>query len=192
MTGDHQFASLLTHLTNICNTGITCFCGKPGGKVHTKSGPAKHNQTRRFFFHQRFKHPAVGFRVKVCQGHNATQQTTILLTSHYMADIQALCERVIIIDHGKISFDGKLSEVVDRFADFKLITIQCDGADGCSDESLKKYGDLVERIPGSIKLKVKRDRVIPVCKALLDELPVRDIDIEEVPIEDVIRQIFAR
>ena len=124
--------------------------------------------------------------------HNATQQTTILLTSHYMADIQALCERVIIIDHGKISFDGKLSEVVDRFADFKLITIQCDGADGCSDDSLKKYGELVERVPGSIKLKVKRDRVIPVCKALLDELPVRDIDIEEVPIEDVIRQIFAR
>jgi ABC-2 type transport system ATP-binding protein len=124
--------------------------------------------------------------------YNATQKTTILLTSHYMADIQALCERVIIIDHGKISFDGKLSEVVDRFADFKLITIQCDGAEGGSDESLKKYGEIVERVPGSIKLKVKRDRVIPVCKALLDELPVRDIDIEEVPIEDVIRQLFAR
>jgi ABC-2 type transport system ATP-binding protein len=124
--------------------------------------------------------------------HNATQKTTILLTSHYMADIQALCERVIIIDHGKISFDGKLSDVVDRFADFKLITIQCDGVDGCTDESLKKYGELVEKTLGSIKLKVKRDRVIPVCKALLDELPVRDIDIEEVPIEDVIRQIFAR
>ena len=124
--------------------------------------------------------------------YNATRQTTVLLTSHYMADIQALCERVIIIDHGKISFDGKLSEVVDRFADFKLITIQCDGADSCPDESLKKYGELVERVPGSLKLKVKRDRVIPVCKALLDELPVRDIDIEEVPIEDVIRQVFAR
>ena len=124
--------------------------------------------------------------------YNATQKTTILLTSHYMADIQALCERVIIIDHGKISFDGRLSEVVDRFADFKLITIQCDGADGCTEESLAKYGELVEKTPGSIKLKVKRDRVIPVCKALLDELPVRDIDIEEVPIEDVIRQIFAR
>jgi ABC-2 type transport system ATP-binding protein len=50
----------------------------------------------------------------------------------------------------------------------------------------------VEKTPGGIKLKVKRDRVIPVCKALLDELPVRDIDIEEVPIEDVIRQLFAR
>ncbi len=124
--------------------------------------------------------------------YNTTQKTTILLTSHYMADIQALCERVIIIDHGKISFDGKLSEVVDRFADFKLITIQCDGADACTKDSLAKYGELVEHTPGSIKLKVKRDRVIPVCKALLDELPVRDIDIEEVPIEDVIRQLFAR
>jgi len=124
--------------------------------------------------------------------HNATQQTTILLTSHYMEDIQALCKRVIIIDHGKISFDGRLSDVVDRFADFKLISIECDGLDGCTDEHLAKYGELVEKTPGSIKIKVKRDRVIPVCKALLDELPVRDIDIEEVPIEDVIRQIFAQ
>lgn len=124
--------------------------------------------------------------------HNATYKTTILLTSHYMADIQALCERVIIIDHGKIFFDGRLSEVVDRFADFKHITIQCDGADACSAEGLAKYGEVVEKTSESIKLKVKRDRVIPVCKALLDELPVRDIDIEEVPIEEVIRQIFAR
>src|SRR6266851_3991964 len=59
--------------------------------------------------------------------HNAKHQTTILLTSHYMADIQELCQRVIIIDHGTIFFDGLLSEVLDRFADFKLITIQCGG-----------------------------------------------------------------
>src|SRR5690242_267395 len=58
--------------------------------------------------------------------HNAKEKTTILLTSHYMADIQALCKRVIIIDRGSISFDGQLSEVVDRFADFKLVTIQCE------------------------------------------------------------------
>jgi ABC-2 type transport system ATP-binding protein len=124
--------------------------------------------------------------------YNAANQTTILLTSHYMEDIEALCQRVIIIDHGKISFDGKLSDVVDRFADFKLISIECDNADQCPPAHLAKYGELVEQTPGSIKLKVKRDRVIPVCKALLDEFPVRDIDIEEVPIEDVIRQIFAR
>ena len=55
-----------------------------------------------------------------------------------------------------------------------------------------RYGEVVEKTPSAIKLKVKRDRVIAVCKALLDDLPVTDIDIQEVPIEDVIRQIFAR
>jgi ABC-2 type transport system ATP-binding protein len=124
--------------------------------------------------------------------HNATRKTTILLTSHYMADIQELCPRVLIIDRGTIFFDGKLSEVLDRFADFKLITIQCESGAECAMEKLAQYGEVVERSPANIRLKVKRDRVIPVCKALLDELPVSDIDIEEVPIEDVIRQIFAR
>ena len=124
--------------------------------------------------------------------HNADQQTTILLTSHYMADIQALCDRVIIIDRGKIFFDGKLSEIVDRFADFKLVTIQCEKVNDYLAENLARYGEVVEKNAGSIKFKVKRDRVIPVCKALLDDLSVSDIDIQEVPIEDVIRQIFAR
>jgi len=124
--------------------------------------------------------------------HNAQQKTTILLTSHYMTDIQELCERVIIIDHGTIFFDGLLAEVVDRFADSKLVTIQCEGAGNCSAENLAKYGEIVEQTAGHIQLKVKRDRVIPVCKALLDELPVSDIDIQEVPIEEVIRRIFAR
>jgi ABC-2 type transport system ATP-binding protein len=61
-----------------------------------------------------------------------------------------------------------------------------------SAENLARYGEVVEKTPEAIKFKVKRDRVIPVCKALLDDLSVSDIDIQEVPIEDVIRQIFAR
>jgi ABC-2 type transport system ATP-binding protein len=124
--------------------------------------------------------------------HNAKQKTTILLTSHYMADIQELCERVIIIDHGKLFFDGKLSEIVDRFADFKLITIQCEKANDYKAEMLSRFGEVVEKNSETIKFKIKRDRVIPTCKALLDDLTVSDIDIQEVPIEDVIRQIFAR
>lgn len=124
--------------------------------------------------------------------HNAKRKTTILLTSHYMTDIQELCQRVIIIDHGTIFFDGQLKDVIDRFADFKVITISCEGSKDCPAESLMKYGEVVEHAAGTIKLKVKRDRVIAVCKALLDELPVTDIDIEEVPIEDIIRQLFAR
>src|SRR5215475_2391505 len=123
--------------------------------------------------------------------HNSAQKTTILLTSHYMADIQALCERVIIIDHGSIFFDGRLNDVVDRFADSKLVTIHCDGSAKVTAD-LSPFGEVVEQNPGRIQFKVKRERVIPVCKALLDQLPVTDIDIQEVPIEEVIRRIFAR
>src|SRR5438552_93353 len=74
--------------------------------------------------------------------HNAKHKTTILLTSHYMTDIQELCQRVIIIDHGRIFFDGRLSDVVDRFADSKLVTIQCESAANCSAENLLKYGEI--------------------------------------------------
>src|SRR5437763_12804537 len=126
------------------------------------------------------------------RAHNATHHTTILLTSHYMADIQELCRRVIIIDHGTIFFDGRLEEIVDRFADSKLVTIQCEASANCSAANLARYGEVAEQTPGSIQLRVKRDRVIPVCKARLDELPITDIHIQEVPIEEVIRRIFAR
>ena len=123
--------------------------------------------------------------------YNRTQKTTILLTSHYMADIEELCPRVIIIDHGVISFDGQLSEVLDRFADFKLVTIQCAKTPIPAPANLTQYGEVVQQSPVEARLKVKRDRVVPVCKALLDTLPITDIDIQEVPIEDIIREIFA-
>ena len=124
--------------------------------------------------------------------HNTARKTTILLTSHYMADIQELCRRVIIIDHGTIFFDGLLNDVLDRFADFKIITIQHSGAINFQNDSVSKYGEIIEHGPAELKLKVKRDKVIAVCKALLDELPVQDIDIREVPIEEIIGNIFNR
>lgn len=123
--------------------------------------------------------------------HNATRRTTILLTSHYMADIQALCDRVIVIHRGRIQFDGRLEEVLDRFVDFKLVTIHCEPGHDLAAVDISRYGELAEREAATIRLKVKRNRVIPTCKALLDDLPVIDIDIQEVPIEDVIRQIFT-
>ncbi len=123
--------------------------------------------------------------------HNQTRRTTVLLTSHYMADIEALCPRVIIIDQGALFFDGPFNEIVDRFSGFKLITIQCDPRAGEIHLDPNQFGESIESEPGRITLKVDRERVIPVCKALLDTLPVQDIDIQEVPIEDVIRKIFA-
>jgi ABC-2 type transport system ATP-binding protein len=124
--------------------------------------------------------------------YNTRQKTTMLLTSHYMADIEALCKRVIIIDHGEIFFDGQLSEVIDRFADFKMITVASTRPEGFPETDLSRYGEVQEKTANRIQLKVKRERVIPVCKALLDDLPVDDIDIQEVPIEEIIRKIFAR
>jgi len=124
--------------------------------------------------------------------HNRQRKTTILLTSHYMADIQELCDRVIIIDKGTIFFDGQLNEVLDRFADFKIITIQLEAPLGLDDAALARCGEVLEKTALSLKLKVKRDRVIAVCKELLDKLAVKDIDIQEVPIEEIIRKIFAR
>jgi ABC-2 type transport system ATP-binding protein len=123
--------------------------------------------------------------------HNATRKTTIILTSHYMADIQELCDRVVIIDHGKLFFDGRLHDVLDRFADFKLITIQWDGDCAWEPTALGKLGEVTAHSRAGITLKVKRDRVIAACKALLDRYPVKDIDIQEVPIEDIIRQLFT-
>lgn len=124
--------------------------------------------------------------------HNQKRKTTIILTSHYMADIQELCERVIIIDHGKLFFDGRLNDILDRFADFKLVTVQFQASTGSAPVDPSRYGEVVESTPVSLRLKVKRDRVIPACKALLDELPILDIDIQEVPVEDIIRQLFQR
>ena len=133
------------------------------------------------------------FTIQKClKEYNTARGVTMLLTSHYMADIQELCRRVVIIDHGSIFFDGKLSEVIDRFADFKLITFQTDSGSAVDRAMLDECGEVTDQTPGQIKLKVKRERVIPVCKRLLDVLPITDIDIQEVPIEDIIRQLFAR
>jgi ABC-2 type transport system ATP-binding protein len=124
--------------------------------------------------------------------HNAKRKTTIMLTSHYMTDIEELCQRVIIIDEGSIFFDGKLNDIIDRFADSKLITIQIEPNAAVNRPTLDECGQVMEQKPTEIKLRVKRDRVIAVCKQLLDTLPVKDIDIQEVPIEEIIRQLFAK
>lgn len=124
--------------------------------------------------------------------HNQTRKTTILLTSHYMADIQELCERVIVIDHGTIFFDGRLDEILGRFAGHKVVTLRFEPNEASERCDPSRHGEVVERTPGTLKLKVPRERVIASVKALLDEFPVKDFSVEEVPIEDVIRNLFQR
>src|SRR3954465_807578 len=85
--------------------------------------------------------------------YNVRQKTTMLLTSHYMADIQALCKRVIIIDRGEIFFDGQLSEVIDRFADFKMVTVSSTRPEGFPETDLTRYGEVQEKTAIRIQLK---------------------------------------
>ena len=118
------------------------------------------------------------------------RKVTILLTSHSMADIEALCARIIIIDQGSIVFDGLLSRVLDRFADYKVISVA--SAQSLENAALAPFGEVIENINGTAKIKIRRTDVIRVCKALLDHLPITDLDIQEVPIEEIIRTIFSR
>ena len=124
--------------------------------------------------------------------YNRAHRTTILLTSHYMADIEALCRRVIIIDRGAIFFDGALEEVVDRSASSKLVTVELEGNTAPPAADFETFGKVLEHTPGRIRIKVPRQRVAPVCKALLEKFPVTDLDIQEVSAEDALRNLFLR
>jgi len=124
--------------------------------------------------------------------YNTERKTTIILTSHYMADIQALCRRVVIIDHGRIFFDGSLEEIIDRFSGEKIVAISWDHQPSGAKMDFKSLGEVIEEGSNHVQLKVPREKVIPVCKQLLDDLPVNDIDIQEMPVDEVIRRIFAR
>jgi ABC-2 type transport system ATP-binding protein len=119
--------------------------------------------------------------------YNRRYGATVLLTSHYMADVVALCRRVIVIHHGRIMFDGNLSALSDRFAAYKTIEVAL--ADGSSE--LDGYGDVLERDGDRVKLRVPKADTPRVAARLLSEQQVVDLTIEDPPIEDVIELVFA-
>ena len=121
--------------------------------------------------------------------YNARHGATVLLTSHYMADVQALCKRVIVIHHGRILFDGELATLATRFGAEKTIGVTLkEGADAID---FAPYGRVIGTEDGKVSLKVDRDRAPDVAGRLLHDLPVADLTIEDPPIEDVIESVFA-
>lgn len=118
------------------------------------------------------------------------RKITTLLTSHYMQDIQELCRRVIIIDHGRIFYNGALKDVVEKFADHKIVTLVSEQP--LPEGGIGALGEVLESGGQKLKIKVPRTRISEVCRELLLKFPVADISITEVPVEDVIREIFAR
>ncbi len=120
--------------------------------------------------------------------YNSEHRIVTMLTSHYMQDIEALCHRVIIIDHGRIFFDGPLSSIIDRFSGSKILSLTFDTA---ADRDFSEFGEVVEQTPISVQLKVPRARVTDTCRRLLEECSVSDINVQELPVEEVIRQLFG-
>ncbi len=119
--------------------------------------------------------------------YNAEHSIVTMLTSHYMQDIEELCQRVIIIDGGRIFFDGPLSEIIDRFATHKILSLSFPQPAPCA---MEQFGEVVERGALSIRLKIPRARVAETCRAVLSACEVTDISVQETPIEEVIRQLF--
>jgi ABC-2 type transport system ATP-binding protein len=119
--------------------------------------------------------------------YNRRYGATVLLTSHYMADVVALCRRVIVIHHGRVLFDGDLTALADRFAAYKTINVTL--ADIAA--PLETYGEVMERDGYRVKLRVARPDVSRIAARLLSERQVTDLTIEEPPIEDVIELVFA-
>jgi ABC-2 type transport system ATP-binding protein len=120
--------------------------------------------------------------------YNRRYGATVLLTSHYMADVVALCRRVIVIHHGKILYDGELSGLVDKFSALKTIVLTVPD----SSIDLSRYGEVTSREPSRITLRVPRAETSRATADILASLPVSDLTVEDPPIEEVIEHVFAQ
>jgi ABC-2 type transport system ATP-binding protein len=120
--------------------------------------------------------------------YNQRHGATVLLTSHYMADVEALCKRVIVIHHGRILFDGALASLGNEFAAYKTIGVLLENGKA----ELDHYGEVIHRDGDRATLRVPKAETSRVAARLLSEHEVLDLTIEEPPIEDVIEMVFAQ
>ncbi len=125
--------------------------------------------------------------------YNQRTGACVMLTSHYMADVQALCRRVVVIHRGSLLFDGDLSALVDRFAAHKVITVALEEGSTIGDEELAALveGTVTGRTASSVTVQVPRAATPAAAGRLLARLAVLDLTIEDPPIEGVIEDVFA-
>lgn len=140
--------------------------------------------------------PTIGLDVVMQQklrdfikAYNQHYKATILLTSHYMEDVKELCERVIIIDHGKLLYDGRLENIVKKHTTHKFLTVIFN--DHVKREKLETLGEVLEYDYPKLIVRVPREQSNSIAATILEKFPVEDITIEEMKIEDIIRQVFS-
>ena len=122
--------------------------------------------------------------------YNERYEATILLTSHYMADITALCERVLLIHEGQLIYDGNLEDLVEKFTPYKEVNVELSYP--LSSEKLAHYGQ-VETMKGQeVRFLVKQEDLTDTIAKILAQLEVNDLSVSDPPIEEVVSQIFSR
>src|SRR5207237_6386646 len=119
---------------------------------------------------------------------NASRGVTMLLTSHYMKDVEALCSRVLVISHGRVIYDGPLAKITEQFGRAKLVRLHFAG-DGTPDD-LGRYGEVGRRDGPVADLKVERTRVAQALSAILDRYTVIDVSVQDPPLDQVIARVF--
>jgi ABC-2 type transport system ATP-binding protein len=120
--------------------------------------------------------------------YQAEQKLTVLLTSHYMKDVQALCRRAIIINEGEIKHDGPLAQIVDKFSTYKVIELLFAGEARPAD--LERFGEVFEDNFPRAKIKVPRNQVPEILSALLSRYALEDVGVHDRPLEEAIAEMF--
>jgi ABC-2 type transport system ATP-binding protein len=121
--------------------------------------------------------------------HNRRHGTTVLLTSHYMRDIQDLCKRVIIMDQGKKVYDGALSDIVQRFSRQRELTLSF--ASAVSEQEMSHFAEIVRFDPMQVTLKVDRADLPRVLERIMSTHEILDLNAAEMPVEDIIASVFS-
>ncbi|MBM79241.1 MAG: ABC transporter [Planctomycetaceae bacterium] len=121
--------------------------------------------------------------------YQAERKITVILTSHYMKDVEALCQRAVIINEGEIKHDGPLAEIIDRFSQNKVIELQFAGSE--VPQELNSFGNVFDVSPPRAKLEVPRARIPEVFTALLSKFDIEDVAVQDRPLEEVIAEMFT-
>lgn len=118
------------------------------------------------------------------------RRITIILTSHYMKDVAALCRRVVVITDGSIKYDGSLSGIIDSFSGLKILRLQL--ADGQSPSGLERFAEVHELELPKVTLRCPRAEVPKMLEHILKNYLVEDVAVEDPPLEDVIASLFEQ
>ncbi|WP_437191208.1 ABC transporter ATP-binding protein [Planctomicrobium sp. SH527] len=121
--------------------------------------------------------------------YQAQRKITVILTSHYMKDVEVLCKRAVIINDGQIKHDGPLAEIVERFSQNKVISLQF--APAVNPAGLERFGTVLESTLPRVKIEVERARVPDVLGAILAQYQVEDVGVQDRPLEEVIAEMFS-